>query len=266
MCISTACGEPEASANSPAGAQLEELRLAIEPLKLTETSDKQDAWFHRKAALLERSRQAHDVELGRLAWKAFQDADPERQDLRVAFLEVAAFNAPEVVRPELERMTVEYDGHTSLGVRTEAARLLAETSPAEAIRVFEPILRETKHRVTYPPQEELLRYLIRASELGGGAIDELLIDIATDILQPSEVRYVAIASLAKVRTVRAQKALESLLVETSSDGLLRRKAAQAVRDGLPQSEACEILQRVAEHESDEAFLRFLADMLDKLCP
>jgi len=63
-----------------------------------------------------------------------------------------------------------------------------------------------------------------------------------------------------------RKALETVLVETSSDGLLRRKAAQAVYGSLPRADACTILTGVLERESDPSFLYFLDDLVRKTCP
>ena len=59
--------------------------------------------------------------------------------------------------------------------------------------------------------------------------------------------------------------METVLVESGSDGMLRRKAAQAMRTALPRAEMCAILLRVAQLESDPAFIDFLSDMLNKNC-
>lgn len=261
-----ACGNSSAPADTGAARKgMDELHAMLIRPPAESTSDKQDAWLARQRETMARLRKG-DRELGLLALAEFQKDPKANEEMRIALLDVAAHCAPENTRPVLEKLAMEYDGVSSLGLRTEAAGFLADTSPAAAVALFEPVLREARHHTTYPPQEQLLRMWIAAARQTTAPSDDLLVHIATDIEQTSDARYVAIQELARVHTPLARKALETVLVESTSDGLLRRKAAQAVRDGLPQAEACAILQRVAEHESDGSFIAFLADMLEKSCP
>jgi histidinol-phosphate/aromatic aminotransferase/cobyric acid decarboxylase-like protein len=113
----------------------------------------------------------------------------------------------------------------------------------------------------------MLRHWTLAARAIRHPVDETLARVATDIAQYPDTRYVAVDELAAEReSTLGRRALETVLVESGSDGLLRRKAAQALRTVLPQAELCALLERVGALETDQAFALFLADMLTKNCP
>ncbi len=272
--LGSSCGR-DSSGSTPASAtaadvtaaktRIEQLREAFVPISPTATSDKQYAWRERKRELLtelERGPQA----LGPAALEAFHQAGDGLDEWRSALLSVAAHTDRELARPLLEKLSLTYDGTASLGVRTEALRLWCETSPAPAVKALEPILLQARPSATHPPKEQMLRHWIDAARSIRRPIDTTLATIATDIAQPADARYVAVDELGKEKgSALGAKALEAVLVESGSDGLLRRKSAQAMRDALPREQLCAILNRVAENESDTTFIYFLADMLDKNC-
>ena len=66
-------------------------------------------------------------------------------------------------------------------------------------------------------------------------------------------------------TPLARNALRELFVEGTSDGLIRRKAAQGLVVCLTPEELCPILEEVGAHESDEHFLNFIGDMIERNC-
>ena len=204
--------------------------------------------------------------MGVQALRTFEQEVDAPDDWRMALLAVAAHCNPEAARPVLEKLSLTYDRVTRLGVRTEAMRLLCATSPATAAELFEPIVLEPRPNVTYPPREQMLRHWILAARQVERPIDQTLALIAVDIAQAPEVRYVAVEELGKeTKSSLGCKALETVLVESSSDGLLRRKAAQAMRSAMPRAEMCALIERVAQRESDPEFLNFLADLLIKNC-
>jgi len=90
-------------------------------------------------------------------------------------------------------------------------------------------------------------------------------EVATNLFQPPEARYVAIRYLGRSGTPLAQSALRELFVEATSDGLIRRKAAQAMLECMEPAELCALLEQVSRHESDEHFLNFLGDMIERNC-
>ncbi|HTF88570.1 MAG TPA: hypothetical protein VK843_09175 [Planctomycetota bacterium] len=269
-----ACGDHGSSAapsaktgadQAPAKAQIEALRQAFIPIDPTATSDKQYEWREaRRKLLLELERGPQT--LAAPAIEAFQKEVDGRDDWRSALLSVAAHTDRELARPLLEKLCLFYDGVTGLGVRTEAMRLWCETSPAPAVKLLQPILLQPRPSITYPPKEQMLRHWINAARSIRQPIDVTLATIATDITQPADARYVAVDELAleKGSSIGA-KALETVLVESGSDGMLRRKAAQAMRGALSREDLCAILTRISEHESDATFLYFLDDMLQKNC-
>lgn len=263
-----ACGDaaPDArAAQEDVAPLLAEIEAAFAPVSPSSTSDVQDRALERKRTTLERLRQ-RSPELGRAAWKRFGEIDPKDEELRIALLDVACHSAPDVVEDELVRMVTTYGPQYSLRLRTHAVRFLSETAPARAVELLAPLLREPQRAMTYPPQETLVDCWIVASRKQGALDDRLLAEVAIGLTQPADARYRAIEELSRVHTPVAVDALKLVLTESGSDGYVRRKAAQAVIDGLPREEACALLAAVADREVDQVFLVFLADMLEKHCP
>jgi len=262
-----ACGKSAAGGDEEAcKAQIEALRAAYVPIALHETGDKINAWNAARRELQEQLERGSPA-LGEMALRSFQAETAAPEEWRMGLLSVAAHCNPQASAALLEKLSLVYDGATPLSVRTEAMRLLCATSPAVAAELFEPIVLEQRPNVTYPPREQMLRHWILAARAVARPIDASLASIAVDIAQPAEARYVAVDELGKEsQSNLGRKALETVLVESSSDGLLRRKAAQAMRSAMPRAEMCALLERVAQRESDPEFLNFLADLLIKNCP
>jgi HEAT repeat protein len=254
------CGGSELAADG--AADLGALYEAYAPVPPTATSDKHDAAFHRRQEVLLRMRTG-SASLGRAALAEFE-VDPKRDPaLRLALLDVAAHCAPDETAPLLECMFVEFG--QSLQLRTHATLLLGEIAPRRALELFPPILRDPKLPRTYPDRERVLEAWLTAARKVEAPTDELLVELATGLFQAPAVRYLATEALAQCPTQRALAGLEELLTESSSDGLLRIKAAQALRDGFPREVACATLERVADRESNVEFLEFLADLLEQHC-
>lgn len=264
--VLAACGKSEAGDEQAANkARIEALRAAYVPIALDETGDKINAWNAARRKLQEEMEQGSPA-LGEQALLCFEQETKAAEDWRMGLLSVAAHCNPKTARPLLQKLSLVYDGVTPLSVRTEAMRLLCATSPGVAAELFEPIVLEPRPNVTYPPREQMLRHWILAARKVERPIDTALASIAIDIAQPAEARYVAVDELGKEnKSSLGCKALETVLVESSSDGLLRRKAAQAMRSAMPRAEMCALLERVAQRESDPEFLNFLADLLIKNC-
>jgi HEAT repeat protein len=185
--------------------------------------------------------------------------------VRAALLGIAAHGLEGELAPRLEVLITTYDDDLGLYVRTEAVRILAETSPARALEFLSPLVREDRPSATRPPQAALVEGWIHAARATGNADTGVLADVATNIFQAPEARYAAIDGLGALGGARAGAALEEILSESSSDGYVRRKAAQALVRCASAEELCAALDRLAGHESDPAFLDFLADMIDQHC-
>lgn len=240
------------------------LVAAFRPVDPTQTSDVQDRAYRERNALLEKLRAA-PPEVGRAALDTLSRSREEALDVQWALLEVAAYAAPAETAPRLESLIVTYDGEKGTGLRTQAVRILAETQPERAVVLLEPLIRDPRPQQTLPPQEELIRGFATAMKKLGTGQARVLCDVVVDLRQPPDARYAAVNALADIGGERAIRALREVLIEGASDGNLRRKAAQALLQIMPRPEFCALIEEAAAHSSDEVFLRFLSDMLDKNC-
>lgn len=252
---------------APTGTEdqdLIELARAFEPLDPTLTSDHHDAWLARQREVQKRLRQGGPA-LGLRALEAFQSTSDVPGPVPIGYLEIAAYCAPASTAPVLEELIVTYHGGKLLRARTEAVRLYAETSPERALEFLAPLALDERPNNTRPSQEALMSgWCLAAKRLGLDAA-RVPAEVATNLFQPPEARYVAIRFLGESGTPLAKNALRTLLVEATSDGLIRRKAAQGMVACMTQDELCPVLEEVAAHESDEHFLNFLGDMLERNC-
>jgi hypothetical protein len=244
-----------------------DLVAALTPPSPAVTSDVLDDWVARRRATLVRQRGA-GAAVGREALRRFRAEPALASEVRQGLLDVAAHNLPDEVAPVLEELIAVYG--EDLGVRTAAAELLAEVAPARAAALLEPIVREARHSRTYPPQETLLRAYAAGTWGSGGDPGMVLAEVATDLRQDDAARAAALEALKRCvsgpAAAASKQALETVLVESTGNGYLRRKAAQAIRDSFPAAEACALFERVASLEADLNFGMFLADMLAESCP
>ncbi len=262
----SACGDSRASAGLSeveARTAVDRLVVLFRPVDPVATSDVHDRNFRERTAALE-SLRTGGTAAGREALARFERAQGEPFDVRWALLETAAYNAPELAQPTLERLIQVYEGKGE-EMRTQAVRIAAETIPQRAIELFEPMLREPLARQTRPPQEELVRGWQTAAKKLGLKEARVLCDLVVDLRQPPDARYAAVNALAEIGGERAIRALREVLVESASDGNIRRKSAQALLRIMPRDAFCALIREASEHEADEMFLFFLADMLDKNC-
>lgn len=248
--------------------RLRALLAAHAPIEATTTNDLHDQWITDQRRVRRELLADVDPVLAEEALAAFDASRGEPATLRAALLELAATGLPERVRPRLEELILTYDAEEGYGLRGLAVGVYAATSPAAAVELLEPLVLETRHKVTLPPQEDLVRGWLQAAdaiELDPDRVQAVLAEVTTGIFQPDSARHVAIEELGRRPGERGRLALEEVLVESSSNGYLRRKAAQALRDSLSPEDLCPILERVADKESDTNFLLFLADMLERSC-
>jgi HEAT repeat protein len=238
---------------------------AYAPVEVTATTDVRDRALARQRAALEALRSAPSA-VGVRAYERFEQEGSLL--LRSAFLTVAARAAPERTVPALVGLFETYDPKTGLALRQTAIELLCEVDPERALALLGPVLREKRPSATRPPEELLVRLYARALKSRGkaGDADELLPDLAADIARAPDARYAALEALADLGGERGRRALEQVLLEPSSDGHMRRKAVQALERRLSPAELCPLIEHAARHNSDEALLRFLAGVVERLCP
>lgn len=260
------CGDSKAGSGLSeveSRAAVDRLVTLFRPVDPVATSDVHDRNFRERSAQLE-SLHTAGATAGREALARFERAQTEPFDVRWALLEAAAYNAPSETQPTLERLILVYEGKGE-ELRTQAVRIAAETIPQRAVELYEPMLREPLARQTRPPQEELVRGWHTAAKKLGLKEARVLCDLVVDLRQPPDARYAAVNALADIGGERAIRALREVLVESASDGNIRRKSAQALQRIMPRDAFCALMREASEHEADEVFLLFLADMLDKNC-
>lgn len=245
--------------------RIERLIELCTPLDPTLTSDHHDRQLHAQRALVEELSRA-GPELGRAALEAYErNSTPDTPDLlRVRLLEVASHAAPEHTRPKLVALLTQY-GYPMLD-RTESARLLAETSPTTALELLEPMVSETRRSSTMPDDEFLVRAYVTACRGAQVSPVPVLARFVTNIYKQEAARHYAAQALGEHPEPLGIKALEAVLIESTGNGYLRRKAAQALRVALPAESACTVFRAVADREADMGFLEFLISMIEANCP
>jgi hypothetical protein len=240
-------------------ADLLELVETQTPLEKTVTSDITDKRFLRGRELLGQLRTA-GREAGLEAMAMLREP-PVAGKPRL--LDVAAHAAPEDARPLLESLVTQYG--PTLQLRTEATLLFAETSPARALQILEPMVKKAHPTQTQPPAEFILAAFVTACDKTGRSPVPELADVATNLFMDETARIRAVKELGHRPEPLALQALQAILVESTGDGYIRRMAAQGLRDSLPRENACALFKSIFDREADLNFQQFLRDMLDKNC-
>jgi HEAT repeat protein len=247
-------------------ADLAELVEVLTPLGKAVTSDITDRRLQRGLELLARLRaggRENGLEALALLGEKPRGDTTRPVDVERGLLDVAAHAAPQDARPLLEVLVTQYGA--SLELRTDAALLLAETSPERALEVLQPMVVKAHPSQTQPPAEFLVKSWVLACDRTGRSPVPELADVATNLLMDETARIRAVKELGKRPEPLAIQVLQAILIESTGDGYLRRMAAQGIRDSLPKESACEVFNQVADREADLSFLQFLRDMLEKNC-
>src|SRR5262245_27522140 len=256
------CGRSEAKSTAVAAREIADLIIALTPPPATAIPVVKSEHFATRKRTLERLRQAsqaHGIE----ALRVYREEPPSLPEVRAGLLDVAAHTAPAESEELLVQLTTTF-GEDML-VRREATELLGECVPARAIQVLEPILRDQYDGRTYPPEERMLEAWIRAKETRHEDPTELVARIATDLQRAQDVRHLATRALGAHDSPLARQALETLLVESSGNGYIRRIALQSLLAILPREAYCELVKRVQSHEADTDFILVLERALDENC-
>jgi hypothetical protein len=116
-----------------------------------------------------------------------------------------------------------------------------------------------------PDDEFLVRGWVVACELlGRSPVDELA-DVATNLMMQDAARHYATQELGRFHEPKGRKALETVLIESTGNGYIRRKAAQSLQASLPAETACALFRHVLEREADINFQAFLQDVIARNC-
>jgi HEAT repeat protein len=256
------CGQSEAKSTAVAAREVADLIVALTPPPATSIPVVKSEFFTTRKRTLERLRKASPAH-GQEALRVYRQEPPSLPEVRAGLLDVAAHTAPKDSEELLVQLTTTF-GEDML-VRRAATELLGECVPDRAIQVLEPILREKYDGRTYPPEERMLEAWIHGKEALHQDPTPLVAVIATDLQRAQDVRHLATRALGAHDTPLARQALETLLVESSGNGYIRRLALQSLLAVLPKESFCELVKKVQSREADTDFILVLERALDENC-
>ena len=113
-------------------------------------------------------------------------------------------------------------------------------------------------------RDRLLNAWLAACKATGYPREEVLILVATDIRQEAITRHLAVSELGKLKGPRISQALMEVFTESTGNGILRRKAAQAIVASEDTESAILSITSVLEREADSNMQVFLSRTLDNL--
>jgi len=264
-------GEPQAKTTVPndADRQIRDLVAALAPAPASANSAVQNDWFNRFREVSDRIRTAGPA-VGQAALDKFHESDDEPLAMRRGLLRAAGYNLPVETAPLLEAIFEQYG--EDLGLRTAAIEMLSETSPADAIRLIQPIIEKRRPGKTYPEAERLVECYAKAAlalELGKEA-QLVLSSYATDLFLDQTGRVMAIKALADYPGSHTRETLRTVLVESTGNGYLRRisvKSLVKLAEVDPETNTvlCDLINEVMTKEVDLNFQQHLINILEKHC-
>lgn len=245
----------------------DQLRTFLEAMvmpPLDETSDVHDRWFHQTQALLA-DLKAGSEDVGNAALHAFVGDASEDYHTRRSLLIIGAHAAPRSAAGLFHELTFTY-GYR-IEDRSEACALLGRVDPEGFLEKAEPYLKRRGRKTqTMPEDEFLLASWLEACARTNTSPVEMCADVATNMWMQPYARYVALTELGRHAShPLARHALETCLIESSGDGMLRQKAAQAIRDGYPRERGCALFEDVLAKEVSAMMRQFLTDMIAANC-
>ena len=244
----------EDDASTAVRQDIRDLITAVTPLAAEVPVNEQSAWFNRRRQMLVRLRaagEAHALEALR-TYREREDAFPE---IRAGLLDVAAHGAPEETLPVLLELVNEYGA--DLHLRKKAVEYLGATNPEAAVETLGAILTGKVRGRTFPPEEIMLQAWSEAAAKLEIERAALLCDLALDIKRENAVRHLATRLLAEEAGPQSRQALERLVVESTGNSYVRRKAMQSLQQIAPREEFCALVDRIFEREADTNFQVFL---------
>jgi len=258
----SSCDADEAKAAAVANREIRDLITALTPAPPTSVPVEKSEHFATRKRTLERLRaasQAHGIE----ALRVYREEAPELPEVRAGLLDIAAHTAPKACEELLVELVTTF-GEDML-VRRAATELLGACMPERAVQVLEPILRERYDGRTYPPEDRMLDSWILAKEKLREDPVPLVALVATDLQRAQDVRHLATRALGRHDSPLSRQALETLLVESSGNGYIRRIALQSLLAILPRPTFCELAKRIQSNEADTEFIVVLQSALDANC-
>jgi HEAT repeat protein len=260
--LSIGCSDARSEETTRVDREIRDLITALTPPEATAIPVVKSEYFANRKRTLERMRSGSPAH-GLAAMRVYREEPPDLPEVRAGLLDVAAHTAPEASVELLVELTTTFG--EDLLVRREATELLGECAPRRAVEVLEPILRERYDGRTYPPEDQMLEAWIRAEEKLGLDPVPLVARIATDLQRSQDVRHLATRALGRHDSPLSRQALETLLVESSGNGYIRRLALQSLHAILPKETFCELAKRVQSREADTEFVVVIQNSIDANC-
>jgi HEAT repeat protein len=257
-----ACGPKSADAAEVASKEIRELAIALTPPPATSIPVEKSAFYVKRKQTLERLRAADEAH-GLAALQAYREQSAALPEVRAGLLDIAAHTAPKACEELLVQLVTTFG--EDLLIRRSAAELLGECMPERGVEVLEPILRDRYDDRTYPPEERMLQAWLTAMDRLKRDPVPFLSLVATDLHRPMDVRHLATRALGKYPSNEGRQALETLLVESSGNGYIRRIALQSLQASLPAAQFCELARGVQSREADTDFIVVIQSALDKSC-
>ncbi|MEZ6020603.1 MAG: hypothetical protein R3F17_11020 [Planctomycetota bacterium] len=237
---------------------------SFRPIDPTLTSDHFDRQIFEQREIYRRLR-AQGPEVGFAALQAYTAAQKEPYLVRRALLWLGGQNAPKEAENLLADLMERYE--VNIGDRTEAALVLAETSPDRYMEICRPYLERHERLSKYMPDDEfLVEGWVNACRVKGISPVAMLADVAQNLLIMPNARSRAAKRLREFpNELVGQRALEACLIESGGDHYLRRMAAQSLRDLLPAEDACALFEETLRRETNLRMAEFLANMIQENC-
>ena len=254
----------DAPVSAEARAKIGELMEVFRPIALDLTSDHHDRQIFEQREIYQELLKL-GPEVGKAALHAYTGALEEPMLVRRALLWVGGKTAPAEAEELLAHLVETYGRDFS--DRTEAALVLAESSPDRYLEIVRPYLERRERLKKWMPDDEfLVQGWVNAHIVKGTSPVPMLADVATNLLIMPNARSLAAKRIGDFpNELIGQRALETCLIESSGDHYLRRMAAQSIVKLLPRETACAVFEETLAREVDHGMAKFLRDMVNKNC-
>jgi hypothetical protein len=243
-----------------------DLVARLTPPPATASSQLRQEYFERRRDALGDLSEL-PVELGLRISSDLAEQRQRNEVLRADLLEVAARLDPEGLEADLVELVGSYRGARlgeELRLRAKAAEVLAKVRPQAAFELLEPWILDPTGFGTGPGQEILLAAWIDAATRLEVDPSATLAAVATDLRAENPARHLAVTALGERPSDLGRNTLRQVMLESTGNAYLRRKAAQAIRDSYPTADAIALFDEVANLEADANFLLFLRDVIHEL--
>ena len=254
----------DAPVSAESRALVGELIENFRPIALDLTSDHHDRQIWKQREIYQQLIKG-GTDVGNAALHAYTGAKDEPMIVRRALLWVGGKAAPKESENLLAHLFDTYG--LDIADRTEAALVLAETSPDRYMEVARPYLERRERLKKFMPDDEfLVAGWVNANIVKGTSPIPMLADVSTNLLMMPNARSLAAKRMREFpNEMIGQRALEACLIESSGDNYLRIMAAQSLAKLLPRETSCALFEETLARETNPEMAKFLQDMVQVNC-